>query len=199
MSSAQEAPRSRGGSGQFVYKLHDEGDSEDALRVVPLPVGASTVVVTATGSAPALAPQVAFAQEGPWFSLTGSDLRTRAAVDNITVAGAYTFDTTGWLFFSLDVGTGCVCTARATVTAAPAPSAGVVSASGARADLQVVLDEVSDTLLYVGQAVAGVETPAAAWRIRRVSTVGVVTTVAYADGDANFDNVWDNRASLSYS
>lgn len=60
------------------------------------------------------------------------------------------------------------------------------------------LDEASATITYVGQSVAGSATSSAVWRIKRLdSTSGLV--VLYADGDTNFNNVWDNRASLSYS
>ena len=35
------------------------------------------------------------------------------------------------------------------------------------------------------------------WRIKRISTSSGVI-VEWADGNVNFDNVWDDRASLSY-
>ena len=60
------------------------------------------------------------------------------------------------------------------------------------------LDEASATITYVGLAVAGSATSSAVWRIKRLdSTSGLV--VLYADGDTNFNNIWDDRASLSYS
>lgn len=69
--------------------------------------------------------------------------------------------------------------------------------------------EVDDTggspnLVYKGEANPGSATSAAAWRIQLIT----ITTdgggnddiaVTWADGNANFDNIWDNRASLSYS
>ncbi len=60
------------------------------------------------------------------------------------------------------------------------------------------VDEASSTVTYVGEAVAGVATSAASWRIKKLdSTSGLIMT--WADGNTNFDNIWDNRASLSYS
>ncbi len=51
---------------------------------------------------------------------------------------------------------------------------------------------------YVGEASTGSATSGASWRIKRVdSTTG--TVIQWADGNSNFDNIWDNRASLSYS
>lgn len=56
------------------------------------------------------------------------------------------------------------------------------------------------TLAYLGHAWPGTATSAAAWRIQKMvfGADGDVTTT-WADGNTAFDNVWDNRASLSYS
>lgn len=56
------------------------------------------------------------------------------------------------------------------------------------------------TLAYLGQALPGVSSATAGWRIQKLVFGGdgdVVVT--WADGNANFDNVWDNRASLTYT
>ena len=52
---------------------------------------------------------------------------------------------------------------------------------------------------YYGTALTGTATSAAGWQIQSSSVSGVITTFLWADGDSNHDNVWDNRASLSYS
>ncbi|KKS24841.1 MAG: hypothetical protein A2736_00370 [Candidatus Yanofskybacteria bacterium RIFCSPHIGHO2_01_FULL_41_27] len=58
------------------------------------------------------------------------------------------------------------------------------------------LDTVGD-IDYVGEAAIGTATSAASWRIKRVdSTTGVIIQWA---GTGVFDQVWNNRASLSYS
>lgn len=50
---------------------------------------------------------------------------------------------------------------------------------------------------YVGEAAIGTATSAAAWRIKRIdSTTGIIIQWA---GTGVFDQIWDNRASLSYS
>ena len=64
------------------------------------------------------------------------------------------------------------------------------------------VDFVGKTLIYRGEATPGTATSAATWRIRKLdidngSNGDVATT--WADGNADFDNVWDNRAILSYS
>lgn len=61
-------------------------------------------------------------------------------------------------------------------------------------------DPVSSTIAYVGKAKPGVQTSVTTWQIKRLTfTSAGAVTVEFADGDVFFDNVWDNRASLSYS
>lgn len=59
-------------------------------------------------------------------------------------------------------------------------------------------DEVDDTgtYKYYGQANPGVATSGSTWRIRRL--VWSTLAVQFADGNANFDNIWDNRAGYTY-
>lgn len=64
--------------------------------------------------------------------------------------------------------------------------------------LSLELDSVGGGVLYVGEAEAGAASSAAAWRIKRVTLTGADVSVKWADGDALFNNVWDDRASLSY-
>lgn len=61
------------------------------------------------------------------------------------------------------------------------------------------VDEVSSALTYVGWATPGTLDAASTWRIMRMSVTGTVTAIEWADGDENFNNVWSDRASLSYS
>lgn len=60
------------------------------------------------------------------------------------------------------------------------------------------VDEVSSTLTYVGDAPIGVSESAAFWRIKRIQTTSTVTKVMWADGNERYDNVWADRASLTY-
>lgn len=61
------------------------------------------------------------------------------------------------------------------------------------------IDEVSSTVTYLGLAKSGTPTSASLWQIRKISVSSTVTSFTWADGDGNYDNVWDNRASLTYS
>jgi len=53
------------------------------------------------------------------------------------------------------------------------------------------------TYVYVGYAKTGSTTSTAVWKIFRVTTTNPVA-IEYSDGNAFYDNIWDNRASLTY-
>lgn len=63
----------------------------------------------------------------------------------------------------------------------------------------VYLDQVDANTLYVGEAPIGAIGSEARWRISRYLTTGTLTTVMWADGNQDFDNIWNNRTSLTYS
>lgn len=61
-------------------------------------------------------------------------------------------------------------------------------------------DPVGTTIAYVGKAPAGTLVSAALWQVKKLvfaADGGVTTTMA--DGDATFSNVWNDRATLTYS
>lgn len=64
--------------------------------------------------------------------------------------------------------------------------------------LAVRLDDSASPVSYAGKAATGASPAAAVWQIQEIDeTTGLIVT--WADGNANFDNVWNDRASLSYS
>jgi len=65
--------------------------------------------------------------------------------------------------------------------------------SGAMA---MLLDDASGTF-YQGWAEPGSATSAASWRIIRI-VLAADTTITFADGNRNLDNIWDNRTILNY-
>jgi hypothetical protein len=66
-----------------------------------------------------------------------------------------------------------------------------------KADL---IDVVNDTLIYEGFFKPGKTNSAqAVCRIVRKQQTGTVWATMYADGDLEFDNIWNNRAALAYS
>lgn len=59
-------------------------------------------------------------------------------------------------------------------------------------------DSGNINLSYVGKSDPGSITSASTWQIQIINeTTGV--TQEWADGDTNFDNIWDDRESLFYS
>ena len=53
--------------------------------------------------------------------------------------------------------------------------------------------------IYLGQAEPGSVTSAAVWRVKRIRVDSdPEIQLLFADGNENFDNIWDNRESLSY-
>lgn len=61
------------------------------------------------------------------------------------------------------------------------------------------IDEVTTTLVYVGYSqTTGADPSLEVWKIKKIEQTGTVWEIKYADGDEQYDNIWDNRASLNY-
>lgn len=56
----------------------------------------------------------------------------------------------------------------------------------------------STTIHYIGEAAFGVEDSEAFWRIYALVYTGSNFTLRFADGDDDFNKVWDNRLSYIY-
>lgn len=65
-------------------------------------------------------------------------------------------------------------------------------------DLNVEIDDTGTGIVYVGKAAPGTAKSAAGWIIKRLVKTGLDLSVTLADGNGNADNVWNDRASLSY-
>ena len=61
--------------------------------------------------------------------------------------------------------------------------------------------DTNGNLIYFGKAGRGASKAAAVWNIVRLTydANSQLTDMQWADGNALFDNVWDDRAGLSYS
>ena len=62
-----------------------------------------------------------------------------------------------------------------------------------------LVDEASATATYIGEARPNSSNASSVWRIKRIATAGSAITIAWADGDIYFDNIWNNRVSKTYS
>lgn len=60
------------------------------------------------------------------------------------------------------------------------------------------IDEVSDTLFYIGYAELGTSEAANAWKIKRIQQVGNVWEQKYAGGDRFYRYRWTERSLLNY-
>lgn len=60
-------------------------------------------------------------------------------------------------------------------------------------------DNAGAGVTYFGFAAPGTAEGSAGWRISKETITSGDSSIVWADGDASFDNVWTNRASLSYS
>jgi hypothetical protein len=61
------------------------------------------------------------------------------------------------------------------------------------------IETVSSTVTYIGDATPGTATSAASWTIIKIEKSGSFTSVKYANGQDSFNNIWDSRASYTYS
>lgn len=63
----------------------------------------------------------------------------------------------------------------------------------------VKADPTDGTVTYIGKVMPGTATSAAKWQITKLTfSSGNFTGQTWADGNGNYDNVWDDRASLTY-
>jgi len=76
-------------------------------------------------------------------------------------------------------------------------SGNYVSSCASKLTLQ--MDEAGSGITYIGEAAIGSNTASAVWRIKKLDESGnPELIIKWADGNSNFDNIWDNRTSLTY-
>lgn len=66
------------------------------------------------------------------------------------------------------------------------------------ANLRNIQYEEAGNVTYIGVAAPGVLSSEPLWQIRRLTFSGPNFSLEHADGNAEYDNVWDNRAGLTY-
>ena len=66
-----------------------------------------------------------------------------------------------------------------------------------KADQLTYVDDAG-TYVYIGNAVPGTLGSATSWKIKRVTTTNPVK-VEYAGGSTLYNQIWNNRTSLTYS
>ena len=71
-----------------------------------------------------------------------------------------------------------------------------------KAELEVQYNKLIDqegTFYYIGEALPGTNTDQSKWRIKRIEEVGNDYNILWADGTAEFDKIWDDRVTFTYS
>lgn len=68
------------------------------------------------------------------------------------------------------------------------------------AEITTRIDSKSTTkITYIGTATIGSDDSQPVWRIKIVDeTDSVVSVIKWADGNSNYDNIWNNRLTLTY-
>jgi len=68
---------------------------------------------------------------------------------------------------------------------------------------RVEVDDLGNGTMYIGKAQLSTgsnpSTSSSVWQIKKLVQTGADTSVTFADGNANYDNVWDDRLSLSFA
>ena len=62
-----------------------------------------------------------------------------------------------------------------------------------------IVEQINQGETYYGYALPGSATSEPVWAIQKISEDKGVSTHQWADGNKNFDNVWNNRQNLQYS
>jgi hypothetical protein len=66
--------------------------------------------------------------------------------------------------------------------------------------LTIQYDDAGSSVTYIGKAAPGSATSSALWQIMKLDEASSPDfSLKWADGNGNFDNIWDNRSSLTYS
>lgn len=63
----------------------------------------------------------------------------------------------------------------------------------------ILVDETNPQVVYKGYANPGANPAQPDWAILKISNDAGIFTYQWADGNKQFDNIWDNRETLSYS
>ena len=62
-----------------------------------------------------------------------------------------------------------------------------------------LVDESNSNVVYKGFANPGALVTQPIWAIQKITNSGGILSYQWADGNKNFDNIWNNRKTLSYS
>ncbi len=75
---------------------------------------------------------------------------------------------------------------------------GGVVGGGKKMEQDTFIDETDDLITYVGKAKIGSVGSDAVWQIKKIEDTDGVTSITFADSNSKYDNIWDDRADLTY-
>jgi hypothetical protein len=70
--------------------------------------------------------------------------------------------------------------------------------STASSQFSTLIDEASSSVIYIGEAVPGSATSAALWLIKKINITGGFVSILCANGSSDYNQIWDDRSSLTY-
>jgi len=73
-----------------------------------------------------------------------------------------------------------------------------INNQGISIETPLIIDEASDTEVYIGTSISDSSTGRPVWRIKQIIKVGTVWNFGYANGDQSFAYIWDNRYGYTY-
>lgn len=76
---------------------------------------------------------------------------------------------------------------------------GSISVTEGGDESTIIDDQTTSNITYLCYAETGTETSASSWKIKVIDETSGYPVIKYADGNDSYDNIADNRASLSYS
>ncbi len=65
-------------------------------------------------------------------------------------------------------------------------------------DSPLYIDEVSNTLSYLGYCTVGTVGSVPKFRLKKIEKIGTVTHISYPNADRSFIYIWDNRLGYTY-
>ena len=66
------------------------------------------------------------------------------------------------------------------------------------AQYSTLVDLVSSSIIYLGEAATGSSPSAASWLIKKITISGSNISILCANGSASYNQIWDDRSTLTY-
>ena len=133
-------------------------------------------------------------------AITGNSAHVKTISNNLRIANyVWDVDTLTWIPQQSGGGAGpsanVVVTSTTGLTNTQLRSSPIETTSG---QFKQLLEEVG-SITYIGKAAAGTGAGAASWSIKRITFGTGTINTEWAGGTTAFNQIWNNRASLSYS